>query len=191
MRASGILLPVASLPSRYGIGCFSKEAYEFVDRLEEAGQSYWQILPLGPTGYGDSPYQSFSTFAGNPYFIDLETLVKEGLLTEEECDACDFGDNAEYIDYEKIYLSRFKVLRKAFERFAADDVYDAFVSENGYWLEDYALYMAIKDALGGIKGQRRSSTESETGRTCRGGCILQIPAVYVPETVESIESIRK
>ena len=150
MRTSGILLPVASLPSRYGIGCFSKEAYEFVDRLEEAGQSYWQILPLGPTGYGDSPYQSFSTFAGNPYFIDLETLVKEGLLTEEECDACDFGDNAEYIDYEKIYLSRFKVLRKAFERFAADDVYDAFVSENGYWLEDYALYMAIKDALGGI-----------------------------------------
>lgn len=150
MRASGILLPVASLPSQYGIGCFSKEAYEFVDRLEEAGQSYWQILPLGPTGYGDSPYQSFSTFAGNPYFIDLETLVKEGLLTEEECDACDFGDNAEYIDYEKIYLSRFKVLRKAFERFAADDVYDAFVSENGYWLEDYALYMAIKDALGGI-----------------------------------------
>lgn len=150
MRASGILLPVASLPSRYGIGCFSKEAYEFVDRLEEAGQSYWQILPLGPTGYGDSPYQSFSTFAGNPYFIDLETLVKEELLTEEECDACDFGDNAEYIDYEKIYQSRFKVLRKAFERFAADDVYDAFVSENGYWLEDYALYMAIKDALGRI-----------------------------------------
>ena len=150
MRTSGILLPVASLPSRYGIGCFSKEAYEFVDRLEEAGQSYWQILPLGPTGYGDSPYQSFSTFAGNPYFIDLETLVKEELLTEEECDACDFGDNAEYIDYEKIYQSRFKVLRKAFERFAADDVYDAFVSENGYWLEDYALYMAIKDALGGI-----------------------------------------
>ena len=150
MRASGILLPVASLPSRYGIGCFSKEAYEFVDRLEEAGQSYWQILPLGPTGYGDSPYQSFSTFAGNPYFIDLETLVKEGLLTEEECNACDFGDNAEYIDYEKIYLSRFKVLRKAFERFAADDVYDAFVSENGYWLGGYALYMAIKDALGGI-----------------------------------------
>ena len=138
----------AAVPIWYRM--FSKEAYEFVDRLEEAGQSYWQILPLGPTGYGDSPYQSFSTFAGNPYFIDLETLVKEGLLTEEECDACDFGDNAEYIDYEKIYLSRFKVLRKAFERFAADDVYDAFVSENGYWLEDYALYMAIKDALGGI-----------------------------------------
>ena len=79
MRASGILLPVASLPSRYGIGCFSKEAYEFVDRLEEAGQSYWQILPLGPTGYGDSPYQSFSTFAGNPYFIDLEKSVMRAI----------------------------------------------------------------------------------------------------------------
>ena len=106
MRASGILLPVASLPSRYGIGCFSKEAYEFVDRLEEAGQSYWQILPLGPTGYGDSPYQSFSTFAGNPYFIDLETLVKEGLLTEEECDACDFGDNAFCDEFIDVYLAR-------------------------------------------------------------------------------------
>ena len=82
MRASGILLPVASLPSRYGIGCFSKEAYEFVDILKEAGQKLWQILPLGQTGYGESPYQSFSTFAGNPYFIDLKTLIKDGLLTK-------------------------------------------------------------------------------------------------------------
>ncbi len=82
-RASGVLLPVFSLPSKYGIGCFSKEAYQFVDQLREAGQSYWQILPLGPTGYGDSPYQSFSTYAGNPYFIDLETLIKEGLLTKK------------------------------------------------------------------------------------------------------------
>lgn len=93
MRASGILLPVTSLPSPYGIGCFSKEAYEFVDQLEKGGEKYWQILPLGPTGYGDSPYQSFSTYAGNPYFIDLETLVKEGLLTKEECDSVDFGSN--------------------------------------------------------------------------------------------------
>ena len=84
-RASGILLPVFSLPSEYGIGCFSKDAYTFVDMLKSAGQSYWQILPLGPTGYGDSPYQSFSTFAGNPYFIDLNTLVDEGLLTRQEC----------------------------------------------------------------------------------------------------------
>ena len=110
-RASGILLPVFSLPSEYGIGCFSKEAYEFVDMLKKAGQSYWQILPLGPTGYGDSPYQSFSTYAGNPYFIDLETLVKEGLLTEAECAEYDFGDQADSIDYEKIYKSRFKVLK--------------------------------------------------------------------------------
>ena len=91
MRKSGILLPVASLPSKYGIGSFSKEAYEFIDMLEDAGQSLWQILPLGPTGYGDSPYQSFSTFAGNPYFIDLDELVKEGILTEEECRNYDWG----------------------------------------------------------------------------------------------------
>ena len=85
-RASGVLLPIFSLPSKYGIGCFSKEAYQFIDRLKAAGQSYWQILPLGPTGYGDSPYQSFSTFAGNPYFIDLETLTGEGLLIAQECE---------------------------------------------------------------------------------------------------------
>lgn len=111
-RASGVLLPVFSLPSKYGIGCISKEAYQFVDQLREAGQSYWQILPLGPTGYGDSPYQSFSTYAGNPYFIDLETLIKEGLLTKKECKEYDFGDKAEFIDYEKIYYSRFKVLKR-------------------------------------------------------------------------------
>ncbi|HJD40905.1 MAG TPA: 4-alpha-glucanotransferase, partial [Candidatus Blautia stercoripullorum] len=114
------------------------------------GQKNWQILPLGPTGYGDSPYQSFSTFAGNPYFIDLETLIKEGLLTREECDACDFGDNAEFIDYEKIYFSRFKILRKAFERFVPDEEFETFAEENKAWLEDYALYMAIKNSLGGI-----------------------------------------
>ena len=89
MRKSGILLPIASLPSSYGIGCFDQEAYRFIDHLKKAGQSYWQILPLGPTGYGDSPYQSFSTFAGNPYFIDLKTLIKEELLTKKECAAFD------------------------------------------------------------------------------------------------------
>ncbi len=91
-RAAGILMPITSLPSEYGIGCFSKSAYEFVDWLKEAGQSYWQILPLGPTSYGDSPYQSFSTFAGNPYFISLEALMEEGVLTKEECDAVRFGE---------------------------------------------------------------------------------------------------
>ena len=142
-RGAGILLPISSLPSPYGIGTMGRDAYDFVDMLKRAGQKYWQVLPVGPTTYGDSPYQPYSAFAGNPYFIDLETLVKEGLLTEEECDACDFGDNAEYIDYEKIYLSRFKVLRKAFERFAADDVYDAFVSENGYWLDEPERQMVL------------------------------------------------
>ena len=112
MRESGVLLPIFSLPSRFGIGCFSKEAYEFVDQLEKAGQSRWQILPLGPTGYGDSPYQSFSTFAGNPYFIDLETLIEEELLTEEECLEADFGSKEDEVDYEKIYKQRFPVLTR-------------------------------------------------------------------------------
>lgn len=111
-----MLLPVASLPSRYGIGCFSKEAYEFIDQLKAAGQQYWQILPLGPTGYGDSPYQSFSAFAGNPYFIDLEQLIEEDLLTREECDSVDFGQQEPDIDYGKVYENRFPLLRKAFAR---------------------------------------------------------------------------
>ena len=152
MRRNGFLLPISSLPSKYGIGSFSKEAYEFVDILEEAGQKIWQILPLGPTGYGDSPYQSFSTFAGNPYFIDLCELIEEGLLSEDECDSYDWGDDVEYIDYEKIYLSRFKILKKAYKRskINEDKKFIAYCKYNKWWLEDYALYMAIKDYLGGI-----------------------------------------
>ena len=145
-RESGILLSVASLPSRYGIGCFSKEAYEFVDQLKAAGQSYWQILPLGPTSYGDSPYQSFSTFAGNPYYISLENLIDEGLLTREECEAADLGDDAGLVDYEKLYENRFPLLRKAYERSGAgnDREFLRFKAENAWWLDDYALYMAVK-----------------------------------------------
>lgn len=145
MRTSGVLLPIFSLPSGYGIGCFSKEAYEFVDMLKMGGQKNWQILPLGPTGYGDSPYQSFSTYAGNPYFIDLEELIRQGLLTEEECESCDFGDNPMYVDYEKMYYGRFPLLFKAFQRFVPDEGYWKFVKENDFWLDDYSLYMAIKD----------------------------------------------
>lgn len=151
MRKSGILLPIASLPSKYGIGSFSKEAYQFVDTLRESGQKLWQILPLGPTGYGDSPYQSFSTFAGNPYFIDLEQLINEGLITEEECNSYDWGNNNNYIEYEKIYLSRFKILRTAFERsnITENQEYRQYCMDNGWWLHDYALYMSIKDSFNG------------------------------------------
>lgn len=151
MRRSGMLLPVASLPSKYGIGSFSKEAYDFIDMLKDAGQKLWQILPLGPTGYGDSPYQSFSTFAGNPYFIDLDELVKEGLLLEEECNSYDWGDSKQYIDYEKIYLSRFKILKKAYERssISEDKRFNAYCEKNKWWLHDYALYMSVKDNFGG------------------------------------------
>ena len=145
MRASGILLPVSSLPGKYGIGCFSKEAYDFVDVLEKANQKYWQILPIGPTSYGDSPYQSFSTFAGNPYFISLEKLIEEELLTEEECNSVDFGKNNEYIDYEKLYNGRFNLLKKAYKRSNPEDEgFKKFVEENGFWIEDYAMFMAIK-----------------------------------------------
>ena len=147
MRASGVLLGISSIPSRYGIGCFSREAYDFVDKLEQGGQQYWQILPLGPTGYGDSPYQSVSTFAGNPYFICLEDLIEEGLLTKEECESCDWGGSEAYVDYEKMYQSRFKLLRKAYERadIKKDGEYAAFKKEAGDWLMDYCLFMAIKN----------------------------------------------
>lgn len=151
MRASGVLMPVSSIPSEFGIGCFSKEAYDFVDQLAAAGQRYWQILPMGPTGYGDSPYQSCSTFAGNPYFIDLQTLIEDGLLTQEECESCDWGGSPCYVDYEKIYQSRFLLLRKAYDRtdLRGNREYEEFVRQQGHWLLDYALFMAIKDARGG------------------------------------------
>lgn len=152
MRKCGVLMPVSSLPSRFGIGGFSKEAYDFVDFLAEGGQSLWQILPLGPTGYGDSPYQSFSTFAGNPYYISLDALIEQGLLTEEECEAADYGDHPNYVNYEKIYNSRFALLRKAFNRadIENDTNYKKFVEDQSAWLKDYAMYMAIKDSLGGV-----------------------------------------
>ena len=152
MRSSGILLPVASIPSDYGIGGFSRQAYEFVDALKAAGQKYWQILPLGPTGYGDSPYQSFSTFAGNPYFIDLQTLVSEGLLTRKFCESFDHGGEDGYIDYEKIYKTRFKILKEAFRnsRTCKTKEFKAFVQENRWWLPDYSLYMAVKNEFGGV-----------------------------------------
>ena len=154
MRQQGILMPIASIPSAYGIGTLGKESYRFIDFLQKAGQSLWQILPLGPTSYGDSPYQTFSTFAGNPYYIDLELLIEEGLLTQKECDSCNFGEELHSIDYEKIYFARFPLLKKAFERgfqsIRETEQYTEFEERNGFWLEDYALYMAVKDSFGGV-----------------------------------------
>ena len=153
-RRCGILLPVSSLPSKYGIGAFSKEAYEFVDFLAASGQKLWQVLPMGPTGYGDSPYQSFSTFAGNPYFIDLDTLVEKNLLLQEECEACDWGDDPQKVDYEKIYLSRFDILKKAFERFdRTDEDYQNFYEDNKAWVEEYSLFMVLKNHFDGKSWQ--------------------------------------
>ena len=143
-----MLLPVASLPSKYGIGAFSQEAYEFIDQLKQAGQQYWQILPLGPTGYGDSPYQSFSAFAGNPYFLDLEVFIRDGLLTADECCGADFGSNDCEVDYEKLHISRLPLLKKAYDRWKehpGDTDYPELSEET----KEYCLYMAIKDQFEG------------------------------------------
>ncbi|MCR5657369.1 MAG: 4-alpha-glucanotransferase [Butyrivibrio sp.] len=161
-RKCGVLMPVFSLPSKYGIGCFSKEAYDFVDFLEKSGQSYWQILPLGPTSYGDSPYQSFSTYAGNPYFVDLEKLIDKGLLDRAEVDKVNFGADPEKVDYARLFKARFDVLHKAYVNSGLSDenkkkpsaelkkAFDAFVKENAWWLEDYALYTALKKRYDGL-----------------------------------------
>ena len=150
-RTAGILMPITSLPGKYGIGCFSEEAYKFVDWLQATGQTYWQILPIHPTSYGDSPYQSFSTFAGNPYFIDLDALVAEGVLMQKECDSMDFGEDETDIDYEAQYNCCYTLLRKAYERsnISENVAYQHFVKENEWWLSDYALFMALKNFFDG------------------------------------------
>ena len=148
MRTCGILMPVFSLPGEYGIGTLGKEALRFIDFLKKSGQSYWQILPLNPTNYGDSPYQSFSSFAGNPYFIDINELIEEKLLTKAEAQSFDFGDDAEKIDYGKLYENRLSLLRLAFDRFRTDAEYRKFIKNNSFWLNDYALFMALKNAHG-------------------------------------------
>ena len=157
-RCSGILMPVFSLPSPYGIGTLGKAAYDFADFLHAAGQRCWQMLPLGPTSYGDSPYQSFSTYAGNPYFIDLDMLIEDGLLTRDEVESQNWGTEPRYVDYGKIYESRFAVLQKAKDRGWVRDreAVAAFQAENSRWLPDYALYMACKRHFG-----MRSWTEWE------------------------------
>lgn len=147
MRKSGILLHISSLPSDYGIGTMGSEAYKFVDFLKKAKQSLWQILPVGPTSFGDSPYQSFSTNAGNPYFIDLDMLCAEGLLKKSDYSSLKWGSDSKKVDYETIYKNRFKVLKKALERFKQSDMteFNLFLEKNERWISNYALFMSIKD----------------------------------------------
>ena len=148
-RSSGILMSISSLPSPYGIGTLGKAAYKFADFLKAAGQKYWQMLPLGPTSYGDSPYQSFSSFAGNPYFVDLDMLIEDGLLTKKDIKDIDWGSDPRYVDYEKIYNNRFKVLEIEKNKGWFRDLQEVnnFRRENP-WVEDYALYMACKKHFG-------------------------------------------
>lgn len=150
-RFSGVLLPVSSLPSPYGIGNFGKEARNWIDLLAENGQHYWQVLPLGPVSYGDSPYQGFSAFAGNPYYIDLDALSEEGLVPIEYVNCFTWGREEEKVSYDLLYESRFQVLRAAWaaSSYAETAEYRTFEQENAYWLEDYALFMSCKNHFGG------------------------------------------
>ncbi len=182
-RSSGILMPIFSLPSPYGIGTLGKAAYDFADFLAEAGQHYWQMLPLGPTSYGDSPYQSFSTFAGNPYFIDPDLLVEDGLLTKQEVKAYRWGSDPRHVDYGAVYNSRLKLLSKAKKRGWERDREEvtAFVAENARWLPDYALFMACKRHFG-----MRSWTEweDEDIRLRRSQLVLEQYRTLLREDVE-------
>ena len=145
MRGSGILMHISSLPSNYGIGTFGEKAYEFVDFLEKSNQKYWQILPICPTSFGDSPYQSFSSFAGNPYFIDLDFLIQDFYLSKFDIDKINWGSDVARVDFNAIYTNRFKILKKAAKNFIPSQSYNDFVDKNDFWLDDYAFFMAIKD----------------------------------------------
>jgi len=155
-RSSGILFHPTSLPGKYGIGTLGKEAYAFIDFLKKSRQKLWQIFPLGPTGYGDSPYQSFSSFAGNPYLIDFDLLIEAHLLSEEDLRDVFFGDNEEYIDYGAIYNQKYPLLRKAYENFKSSDNlemrenFEHFKRENASWLNDYSLYISLKNHFNGL-----------------------------------------
>ncbi len=155
-RSSGILFHPTSLPGKYGIGTLGKEAYAFIDFLKKSRQKLWQIFPLGPTGYGDSPYQSFSSFAGNPYLIDFDLLIEAHLLSEEDLRDVFFGDNEEYIDYGAIYNQKYPLLRRAYENFKSSDNHEMrenlehFKRENASWLNDYSLYISLKNHFNGL-----------------------------------------
>ncbi|MBR6582989.1 MAG: 4-alpha-glucanotransferase, partial [Treponema sp.] len=145
-RGSGVLMHISSLPGKTGIGTLGKYAYDFVDLLCDANQTYWQILPVGPTGYGDSPYQSYSTYAGNPYFIDFEILEKEGFLQKADYESLQWSETERYVDYGLVYVNRGKVFKIIYENFKKNIPADfnSFCIENEKWLNDYALFMAVK-----------------------------------------------
>ena len=149
MRESGILMHITSLPGAYGVGTMGEEAFRFVDFLKAAGQTNWQILPLNPTGYGDSPYQSCSAYAGNPYLIDLDKMVEAGLLEKNDLEGVFWGAEAERVDFGAQYNNRFAVLRKAYARFQGGEAFDTFCRENSRWLPDFALFMALKGKFQG------------------------------------------
>ena len=149
-RGAGILMPVSSLPSKYGIGTLGKAAYDFVDDLVRAGQKYWQVLPIGPTSFGDSPYQSFSTYAGNPYFIDLDLLIEEGLLQRQEVEMIRWYEKEDQVSYELLWEYRYSVLKAAFERSDHEKTkeYRDFMEREKDWISSYSLYMACKEHFG-------------------------------------------
>ena len=151
MRSAGVLMPITSLPSPWGIGTLGRSAREFLDFLAESGQTYWQLLPIGPTGYGDSPYQPFSSYAGNPYLIDLDDLAKVGLLLPEEYQGIQWSTNPARVDYGLLYQKRFQVLKKAVDRLWANNkqAVQCFCDKESYWLEDYSLFMSLKSYFGG------------------------------------------
>ncbi len=155
-RGAGVLLSISSLPSPYGIGTMGEAAYRFIDKLAETGFSYWQVLPIGPTSLGDSPYQSFSVFAGNPYFIDLDILIAEGLLSRDEVQNVSWSDSPNRVSYEKLWAHRYVIFREAYENAIKDgivssDEYKAFKEENSFWLDDYSLYMACKNHFNNVE----------------------------------------
>ena len=157
MKEAGILLHISSLPSRYGIGSFGERAYRFADFLAETGQKYWQVLPLGVTGFGNAPYQSASSFAGNPYFIDLDILKEQGLLQLSEYENIDWGEDPCRVDYGQMYFHRKEVLSLAAKRFDKNNRnYIRFCKENAFWLDDFALFMAIKEHFGMVSFQKWS-----------------------------------
>ncbi len=177
-RANGVLMHISSLPGNFGIGTLGHNAYEFVDFLNRSRQTYWQILPIGPTSYGDSPYQSFSTFAGNPYFIDFEILEGEGLIAKTDYESINWGGSKSYVDYGTLYIERHKLFSKVQENFEKNIPGDfwKFCNENAFWLEDYSLFMAVKDAHNGVSFDnweddiRRKQPEAVKvwGKKCKG-----------------------